>query len=38
MKKLSLGLILAVVVILLAFLNPYLAGIIGLAGVWFLKD
>ena len=38
MKKLSLGLILAVVVILLAFLNPYLAGIIGIAGVWFLKD
>ena len=38
MTKLCLGLILAVVVILLCFLNPYLAGIIGIAGVWFLKD
>ncbi|EMC33949.1 hypothetical protein SMU89_02837 [Streptococcus mutans NLML1] len=38
MKKLSLGLILAVVVILLAFLNPYLAGILAVACVWLLKD
>ncbi len=38
MKKLVLWSVLVVVVIFLAFLNPYLAGIVGIAGVWFLKD
>ncbi|EHJ52647.1 putative lipoprotein [Streptococcus macacae NCTC 11558] len=38
MKKRYLWIISAVLIILLAFLNPYLAGILAVACVWLLKD